>query len=43
LHAGLDLDDGATFRQLFLEARQELAREYLNRPESDVHEVLAPS
>jgi len=25
------IDDGATFRQLLLEARQELAHEYLNR------------
>jgi AraC-like DNA-binding protein len=33
------IDDGATFRQLLLEARQELAREYLNRPEMDVKEV----
>ena len=33
------IDDGATFRQLLLEARQELAREYLNRPEMDVTEV----
>ena len=33
------IDDGATFRQLLLEARQELAREYLNRPEIDVAEV----
>jgi AraC-like DNA-binding protein len=32
-------DDGVTFRQLLLEARQELAREYLNRPEMDVTEV----
>jgi AraC-like DNA-binding protein len=32
-------DDGTTFRQLLLEARQELAREYLNRPEMDVAEV----
>jgi AraC-like DNA-binding protein len=27
------IDDGATFRQLLLEVRQELAHEYLNRPE----------
>jgi AraC-like DNA-binding protein len=33
------VDDGSTFRQLLLEARQELAREYLNRPEIDVAEV----
>ena len=33
------VDDGSTFRQLLLEARQELAREYLNRPEMDVAEV----
>src|SRR6202161_396202 len=33
------IDDGATFRQLLLEARQELAHEYLNRPEIDVTEV----
>jgi AraC-like DNA-binding protein len=33
------IDDGATFRQLLLEARQELAHEYLNRPEMDVTEV----
>jgi len=33
------VDDGATFRQLLLEARQELAREYLNRPDIDVAEV----
>jgi AraC-like DNA-binding protein len=33
------VDDGSTFRQLLLEARQELAREYLNRPEIDVTEV----
>ena len=33
------VDDGTTFRQLLLEARQELAREYLNRPEIDVTEV----
>jgi AraC-like DNA-binding protein len=33
------IDDGATFRQLLLEARQELAHEYLNRPEMDVKEV----
>jgi AraC-like DNA-binding protein len=32
-------DDGTTFRQLLLETRQELAREYLNRPEIDVAEV----
>ncbi len=32
-------DDGTTFRQLLLEARQELAHEYLNRPEMDVTEV----
>ena len=28
-----------TFRTLLLEARQELAREYLNRPDIDVAEV----
>jgi len=33
------VDDGATFRQLLLEARQELAREYLVRPDMDVAEV----
>jgi AraC-like DNA-binding protein len=33
------IDDGATFRQLLLEARQELAHEYLKRPEMDVTEV----
>ena len=33
------VDDGSTFRQLLLEARQELAREYLNRLEIDVAEV----
>jgi AraC-like DNA-binding protein len=33
------VDDGSTFRQLLLEARQELAREYLMRPEMDVAEV----
>jgi AraC-like DNA-binding protein len=33
------VDDGTTFRHLLLEARQELAREYLNRPEIDVAEV----
>ena len=33
------VDDGSTFRQLLLEARQELAREYLNRPDIDVAEV----
>jgi AraC-like DNA-binding protein len=33
------IDDGATFRQLLLEVRQELAHEYLNRPELDVTEV----
>lgn len=33
------IDDGATFRQLLLEARQELAHEYLNRPEMAVSEV----
>jgi len=32
-------DDGTTFRQLLLESRQELAHEYLNRPEMDVTEV----
>jgi AraC-like DNA-binding protein len=32
-------DDCVTFRQLLLEARQELAHEYLNRPEMDVTEV----
>ena len=33
------IENGATFRKLLLEARQELAREYLNRPEMDVKEV----
>jgi AraC-like DNA-binding protein len=33
------IDDGANFRQLLLEVRQELAREYLDRPEIDVTEV----
>jgi AraC-like DNA-binding protein len=33
------IDDGASFRQLLLEVRQELAHEYLNRPEMDVTEV----
>ena len=33
------IKDGATFRHLLLEARQELAHEYLNRPEMDVKEV----
>lgn len=33
------IDDGATFRRLLLEARQELAHGYLNRPEMDVTEV----
>jgi hypothetical protein len=33
------IDDGATFRQLLLEARQELAHEYLNRPDLDITEV----
>jgi AraC-like DNA-binding protein len=33
------VEDGTTFRQLLLESRQELAREYLNRPEIDVAEV----
>jgi AraC-like DNA-binding protein len=32
-------DDGTSFRKLLLEARQELAREYLNRPDIDVAEV----
>jgi len=32
-------DNGTTFRKLLLEARQELAREYLNRPDIDVAEV----
>src|SRR5690349_4791920 len=32
-------DDGMTFCKLLLEARQELAREYLNRPDIDVAEV----
>ena len=32
-------DDGTTFRKLLLEARQELAREYLNRPDIGVAEV----
>jgi AraC-like DNA-binding protein len=34
-----NIDDGATFRQLLLDARRELAREYLKRPEMDVTEV----
>jgi len=33
------IDDGATFRQLLLEVRQETAREYLDRPEIDVTEA----
>src|SRR5579863_2774028 len=33
------VDDGANFRQLLLETRQELAREYLAQPEIDVEEV----
>jgi AraC-like DNA-binding protein len=33
------IDDGASFRQLLLEARKELARDYLTRPEIDVEEV----
>jgi AraC-like DNA-binding protein len=33
------IDDGAAFRQMLLEARRELAHEYLNRPEMDVTEV----
>ena len=33
------IDNGSSFRQLLLEARQELAHEYLNRPEMDVTEV----
>jgi AraC-like DNA-binding protein len=33
------IDDGATFRQLLLEVRQELAHAYLTRPEMDVTEV----
>jgi len=33
------VDGGSTFRQLLLEARQELVREYLNRPDIDVAEV----
>ena len=33
------IDDGATFRKLLLQVRQELAHEYLNRPEIDVTEV----
>jgi AraC-like DNA-binding protein len=32
-------DDATTFRKLLLEASQELAREYLNRPDIDVAEV----
>jgi len=32
-------DDGTTFRQLLLEARRELAREYFNRPDIDVADV----
>ena len=35
----IDLCGSATFRQLLLQARQELAHEYLNRPEMDVAEV----
>jgi AraC-like DNA-binding protein len=33
------INEGATFRQLLLEVRQELAHEYLNRSEMDVTEV----
>ena len=33
------VDDGASFRELLLEARKELAREYLTRPEIDIEEV----
>ncbi len=33
------IDDGATFRQLLLGVRQELAHEYLDRPGMDVTEV----
>jgi len=33
------VDDGASFRELLLEARKELAREYLIRPEIDIEEV----
>ncbi len=33
------MDDDGTFRKLLLEARQDLAREYLNRPDIDVAEV----
>jgi AraC-like DNA-binding protein len=33
------VDDGSSFRELLLEARMELAREYLTRPEVDIEEV----
>jgi len=33
------VEDGANFRQLLLETRKELVREYLTRPEIDVEEV----
>jgi AraC-like DNA-binding protein len=33
------VDDGASFRELLLEARKELARAYLTRPEIDIEEV----
>src|SRR5580704_9897328 len=33
------VDDGARFRELLLEARKELARAYLTRPEIDIEEV----
>src|SRR6201998_980182 len=33
------VDDGATFRQLLLETRKELAHDYLTRPEIDIEEV----
>src|ERR1700758_5201353 len=33
------VDDGASFRELLLEARKELAREYLTRPDIDIEEV----
>ena len=37
------VEDGSPFRQLLLEARQELAREYLNRPDIDVAEGGIPA
>jgi AraC-like DNA-binding protein len=33
------VDDGVNFRQLLLETRKELAREYFTRPEIDVEEA----